>query len=611
MIEKILQLSLNGLMAGAVLAVPAIGLTMIYAVLRFVNFSVAAHMAVGAFAGYMLNVWLGLPAWIAIFGAFIGAAAFGIASDHVGLRPLRGQSALTLAIASIAVNLMIESTIRFFLAGARAITDPVAARLAFRLSACGTAAGGKRHHRGGRDGAVVSLPQFTFTGKAMRAVADNPMLADCKGIDPDRMARLAIGIGMGLAGIGGMLVGLDTSIDPLVGFRAILSVFAAAVVGGLGSVPGAVVGGLAIGLAEELSLLVLAPTYKGVVGFLAILVILLLRPGGILGGTRSMTNYLIAMATFASIYAILALGLNVMWGMAGMVNLGIVGFYGFGAYISALLTVKGHAPIAVGFAAAMIGTAIMGALVTLGLTRLRDDYLAIVTLGFAEAMRIVAENEIWLTKGTDGISGIPQPLKSVLGPDFNAAYLVFCLVVLAIVLFVLERVRSSPFGRVLRAIREDAQVAAFAGKDVLKFKVKAFAIGGALAGLAGALYAHYSSYIVPEIYVPLLTIYIFLALTAGGIGNNWGAVIGAFVVVFFLESTRFLIGVVPWLSAEQLAALREFLVGLLLLLVLFLRPRGLLPEPLPKLARVKLSSPARSPRRSSASPRRHRPTRAP
>src|SRR4029453_11645349 len=105
-------------MAGAVLAVPAIGLTMIYAVLRFVNFSVAAHMAVGAFAGYMLNVWVGLPAWAAILGAFIGAGAVGIASDHVGLRPLRGQSALTLAIASIAVNLMIESTIRFFFGGA-------------------------------------------------------------------------------------------------------------------------------------------------------------------------------------------------------------------------------------------------------------------------------------------------------------------------------------------------------------------------------------------------------------------------------------------------------------------------------------------------------------
>ena len=110
-----------------------------------------------------------------------------------------------------------------------------------------------------------------------------------------------------------------------------------------------------------------------------------------------MTNYLIAMATFGAIYAILALGLNVMWGMAGMVNLGIVGFYAFGAYISALLTVKAHAPIALGFAAAMAGTALMAALVTLGITRLRDDYLAIVTLGFAEVVRIAAENEIWLT----------------------------------------------------------------------------------------------------------------------------------------------------------------------------------------------------------------------
>ena len=226
-----------------------------------------------------------------------------------------------------------------------------------------------------------------------------------------------------------------------------------------------------------------------------------------------MTSYLISMATWGAIYAILALGLNVMWGMAGMVNLGIVGFYGFGAYITALLTVKAGAPIALGFLAAMVGTAAMAALVTLGLKRLRDDYLAIVTLGFAEAARIVAENEIWLTKGTDGISGIPQPLKSVLGDNFNAVYLVFCLAVLVIVLFVLERVRLSPFGRVLRAIREDAQVAAFAGKDVLNFKVKAFAIGGALAGLAGALYAHYASYIVPEIYIPFLTIYIFLALT--------------------------------------------------------------------------------------------------
>jgi len=283
-LEKSLQLALNGLMAGAVLAVPAIGLTMIYAVLRFVNFSVAAHMAVGAFAGYMLNAWLGWPAWLAIVAAFLGAGAIGIASDHVALRPLRGQSALTLAIASIALNIMIESTIRFGFGGSpRDFAIPLRRDWTFGFL-----------HVGPQqvENVIIAVAamtllflflMLTITGKAMRAVADNPMLADSKGIDPDRIARLAIGIGMGLAGIGGMLVGLDTSIDPLVGFRAILSVFAAAVVGGLGSVPGAVVGGLAIGLSEELSLLVLPATYKTVVGFLAILFILTLRPSGLLG----------------------------------------------------------------------------------------------------------------------------------------------------------------------------------------------------------------------------------------------------------------------------------------------------------------------------------------
>ena len=117
----------------------------------------------------------------------------------------------------------------------------------------------------------------------MRAVADNPMLAGIKGINAEMVGRLVNFVGMGLAGIGGMLLGLDTSIDPLTGFRVILSVFAAAVVGGLGSIPGAVVGALTIGVAEELSLLSLAPAYRTAVGFAAILVVLTLRPRGLLG----------------------------------------------------------------------------------------------------------------------------------------------------------------------------------------------------------------------------------------------------------------------------------------------------------------------------------------
>jgi branched-chain amino acid transport system permease protein/neutral amino acid transport system permease protein len=221
---------------------------------------------------------------MAIFGAFAGAAAAGIASDHVGLRPLRGQSALTLAIASIAVNIMIESAIRFFFGGSpRDYAIPLR-----RDWVIGAFKIGPQQVENVIIALVAMAMLFVFlmmttTGKAMRAVADNPVLADSKGINPDAIARLAVGIGMGLAGVGGMLVGLDTSIDPLVGFRAILSVFAAAVVGGLGSIPGAVVGGLAIGLAEELSLLALPATYKSVIGFLAIALILTLRPQGLLG----------------------------------------------------------------------------------------------------------------------------------------------------------------------------------------------------------------------------------------------------------------------------------------------------------------------------------------
>jgi branched-subunit amino acid ABC-type transport system permease component len=124
---------------------------------------------------------------------------------------------------------------------------------------------------------------YTRFGKAMRAVADNPDLARLKGIDPARIAIVTVFLGAGLSGIGGVLIGLDTSIDPLTGYRVLLAVFAAAVLGGLGSIPGAVVGALALGIAEELALIVVPATYRTAVGFAAILIMLTFRPRGILG----------------------------------------------------------------------------------------------------------------------------------------------------------------------------------------------------------------------------------------------------------------------------------------------------------------------------------------
>ncbi len=282
--REIAQLVLNGLMAGTILAVPAIGFTAIYAVLRFPNFAIASHLTIGAFAGWLANVSLGLPAALAVGVAFAAAGVAGVVSDELILKPLRPAGALTTAIAAVALTLVLENVIRFVFGNdLRGYALPIrrdwqvaGLRIApqqvqnFGLAVVAMAA-------------VFLFLAFTRTGKAMRAVADNPTLASVKGIDTDRVARLTTFVAMGLAGVGGMLVGLDTSIDPLTGFRVILSVFAAAVVGGLGSIPGAVVGALTIGIGEELSLLVLAPAYRTVVGFAAILFVLTLRPRGILG----------------------------------------------------------------------------------------------------------------------------------------------------------------------------------------------------------------------------------------------------------------------------------------------------------------------------------------
>jgi branched-chain amino acid transport system permease protein len=296
-------------------------------------------------------------------------------------------------------------------------------------------------------------------------------------------------------------------------------------------------------------------------------------------------NYLIAMATFACLYALLALGLNLVWGMAGMINLGLVGFFGFGAYVSALATKRVGAPIVAGIVAALVLTAAAGCVVALITARLRGDYLAIITLGFSEVVRLVASNEIWLTNGTDGISGIPGPWRGRVTPaTFNMIFLLLTAVAVAIAMVVLERVRRSPYGRVLRAIRDDDQVAAVAGKRVIRFKVEAFAVSAGILGVAGALWSHYTSFIAPDVFVPLITIYVVLALTAGGTGNNWGAVLGAFLVVFFMEATRFATGWLPGLKPVQIAAVRELLIGASLLVALRLRPAGLLPERMPRLA---------------------------
>ena len=283
-VTTILQLILNGLMSGAILTAPAIGFTAIYAVLRFPNFAIASHATIGAFAGYIANTTLHFPLVPAAAVAFLVAGLCGLASDALVLRPLRRNGLVAATIASVALTIALENLVRLIFGNNLRDYDlPIERDWRFAGLRVGPQQLEDLVISAVAVLALFAFLRFTRIGKAMRAVADNPTLAAIKGIDANLIAHIVNFTAMGLAGLGGMLLGLDTSIDPLTGFRALLAIFAAAVVGGLGSIPGAVVGALAVGIAEELSLLVLPPDYRTVVGFLAILLVLTLRPRGILG----------------------------------------------------------------------------------------------------------------------------------------------------------------------------------------------------------------------------------------------------------------------------------------------------------------------------------------
>lgn len=293
-----------------------------------------------------------------------------------------------------------------------------------------------------------------------------------------------------------------------------------------------------------------------------------------------MESYLIAILTIAGIYAVLALALNIQFGMTGLINFGVVGFYGLGAYTSALVTELYGAPFIVGFAAAIVVGAVAGSAVSSLTLRLSGDYLAIVTLGFAETVRLVINNEDWLTRGPRGFIISTRPVPDQLGRDGSSLFYMGLIVAVLLIAFVfLERARRSAYGRTLRAIREDDLVPATLGKNVFLYRLQAFVIGSVLMAAAGSLYAHYVQTITPENFTTPIAILIWMSLIVGGAGNNFGAVAGALAVTVIYEGSRFLMPFVPWLDAEQMSSLRFIIIGVALIVVIRFRPGGLFPEP--------------------------------
>jgi len=301
-------------------------------------------------------------------------------------------------------------------------------------------------------------------------------------------------------------------------------------------------------------------------------------------------SYFVFFASFACIYAIMVLGLNIQWGMTGQINIGVAGFYAIGAYTSAILTVPptpdhfgGFAmPVVVGLIGAVIVSGLLAVLIGMITVNLRSDYLAIATIGLAEIIRFLIKNEEQITHGVRGIAEIPRPLVES-GPLAGPAFLVVALIAVMIAYFLVERARISPWGRVLRAIRDNEDAAKAAGKNVIGFRLQAFVVGSALMGLAGGLYAHFFGFISPEAFDPVFgTFIVWAMLIVGGSGNNKGALVGTVLVWLVWSGTEIFTRLLPADMATQAGAARVLMIGVLLQIVLLTRRQGVLPEERPK-----------------------------
>jgi branched-chain amino acid transport system permease protein len=289
-----------------------------------------------------------------------------------------------------------------------------------------------------------------------------------------------------------------------------------------------------------------------------------------------MQAYFVAVAIITLIYMLLTLGLNLHYGYTGLINFGHVAFYAIGAYTSALLTLLGW-PIWAGCIMGISLAAVASFPIGLLSLRLREEYFAIVTLGFSEFIRIVIANETWLTRGVQGIPGIPRPFISLgVTTGSETAFLALLLILNVAVVAIIYRITTSPFGRVIEAIRDDEDAVQALGKDPANFKIRVLMIGAGIAGLAGALQAHYITYISPDEFTPLLTFYIWIAMIIGGTGRVSGAIVGTGILMFFLEGSRFLRDFFPGIPEVKMASLRLAAVGLALILFTLYRPSGLM-----------------------------------
>ncbi len=597
--------TINGLIIGNIYGLLAVGLALIFGVSRLINFAHGSVYVVGAYVGWVAVSVLQTPFPVTLVLVVALTAALGIVIERFGIRPLADAPRIAPLLATIGLSFVLDQTVQILFS-----PDPRSVPMQvpnWRIEIGGGSIGLLDLLIGGI-GITAAASLFAFLkltkwGWAVRATALDRDAARAMGVDVDKVNRIVFAIASALGGVGGVLVGMYYNvITPTMGFEATLKGIVAEVVGGVGNVPGAIVGSLLLGLVESYGVALLGTSYRNLFAFVLLIAILVLRPNGLFASHRQLppepmtgtfvapskpvrlpvplvaaaaalaialpflteNGYLIQTLTNAWLYALLGLSLTLVAGTSGQVSLGHAALLAIGGYTSALLAFNLNWPVWLtlligGFAAAGIGTLLVSPAF-----RLRGHYVSIATLGIGEIVALVILNWESVTRGPIGVAGIP-PL-SLFGYDLydtNAIYW-FAFALMAALALLQVRLLGSHLGRTLRAVRDDDVAARSFGIGLKRYKGLAFAFGGFFAGISGAFTAHMYSFINHETFNTQISVLALTIAILGGMGNVGGAILGSVALIGLPEIFR--------VAAEY----RILLYGIALLLLVRFRPQGLL-----------------------------------
>jgi branched-chain amino acid transport system permease protein len=578
-------------------------MSLIFGVTNVANFAQGSIVAVGIMVAWWLGSSLGWGILPTILVVIVVTGLLGLLMNTAVIAPLEGRKPIAALLATIGIGQILDN-------GLQIIFGPQTRPFPKLLPTYNLQLFGVRF--GTSDVVMVALTvvlmlglwaflKYGKTGQAIRATSQDPEAARQMGIPVKSIRNISFVIGSVLAGISGIFVGLfNANINPMNGGTIGMTAFVAATIGGLGSIPGAVVGGLVLGVVESLGISWLGDGAHDLITFGALLLILIVKPQGLLGpkndvksepltgtflgGGRPIalpwwanaglavallatpfffSDYLAGVGTQIAIYAIAAVGLTLISGSAGQTILGMAGPLAAGAYASAILTTQLHWPFLIALPAAGIVAAIAASILTFPVWKLSGHYVAIATIGVGAVM--VAIIRLWepLTKGSLGIQGIPFP--TIFGQVLFTQQMQYLLdiVILLFALVVVMRIRSSHLGRVFEAVGSDQEASQALGVRTSAYKSLAYALAAFFTGLAGALLAHQYTYIDPTIFTSSASVLILTIIVLGGMNSPLGAVLGSIILIGGPELLR----IVP--------DARIIVYGVLLVLVILFRPQGL------------------------------------